>query len=212
MRYTTMITSKPKFCELAIALLPTPEIEQEAIRLNKQLEHALIDCPNKINLIHISLFQGRFRESQFEKIVESLKQIAELTSSFRIELDSKLTEACGNLFWNAKLQSQLFDLHKQVVAAISPYRDGILPVFVDCYPKLSKDKQQFIDDYGTPHVFRNFFPHITVYYNIDPSKFNCAKTIKPQKHFSFFTNKLIVGRIGYDGNLEEINGEFDLKV
>lgn len=207
-----MITVKPKFCELAIALLPTPEVEQEATRLNKQLEHALIDYPNKKNLIHISLFQGRFRESQFEKIVESLKHIAELTSPFCIELDSELTEACGNLFWNAKLQSQLLVLHKKVVAVISPYRDGILPVFVDCYPKLSKDKQRFIDDYGTPHVFQNFFPHITVYYNIESSKINCFKTIRPQKHFSFFTNKLIVGRIGYDGNLEKIDSQFHLKV
>lgn len=206
-----MNTIKPKFYQITIALLPNAEIIKEAERLNVKFEQLLTDIPNKKNIIHISLFQGYFCRMQLEKISEMLSQIVDSTFSLRIELDSKLTEACANLFWNVKPQAQLYELHKNILTAISPYREAPLPVFLDCYAQLPLIQQQLIDRYGTPHALHNFQPHITLYYNVGHRLKNDIKVIKPQRNFSFLVNQLIIGRIGYTGNLKEIYRKFQIK-
>ncbi|EDP46484.1 DUF1045 domain-containing protein [Rickettsiella grylli] len=205
-----MTISKHDCDELTIALIPSNEIVKEAIRLNNQLEQALEDIPNKQNLIHISLFQGRFRCSQLEKIGITLDNLTKPLDPFKLELDAELKESCTNLFWNIKENVQLLRLHTDILKAVSPYREGILPVFKDCYTQLSQAQQQLIDRYGTPHVLQNFNPHITVYYNVDHKKINCV-AIKPQpSYLNFSATQLIVGHIGYDGNLEKIYKKFQL--
>lgn len=206
-----MTLSKRDFDELTIALIPSNEIVKEALRLNRQLEQVLEDIPNKQNIIHISLFQSRVRCSQLEKISIALNSLAKSIKPFKLELDAELKEACTNLFWNIKENLQLVTLHTDILKAISPYREGILPIFKDGYTQLSQTQQQLIDRYGTPHVLQNFNPHITVYYNMDHEKIDCLSEIKPKQsclHFS--ATELIIGHIGYDGNLKKIYKKFQL--
>lgn len=206
-----MTISKHDFDELTIALIPEDKIVKEAMQLNGQLEQALENIPNKQNFIHISLFQGRFRCSQLKKIGIALNNIAKSIEPFKLELDAELKEACTNLFWNIKESLQLFKLHADILKAISPYHEGRLPVFEDSYIKLNRTQQQLIDRYGVPHVLQNFNPHITVYYNVDRKKVDCLTGIKPQQScLNFSATQLIVGHIGYDGNLEKIYKKFQL--
>jgi 2'-5' RNA ligase len=207
-----MIISKLDFDKLTIALIPALKIMNEATRLNRELEKKLTGIPNKKNIIHISLFQGQFRSSHLKKIGEELAEISMHTSSLVLKFAPVLTNASTNLFWNVQSNFQLHKLHKKILASISPYREGVLPVFVDGYSHLSLVQQQLLECYGTPHALQNFNPHMTVYYGVGHSDLEQVKVIKPQQQYlSGVSDKLVVGRIGYAGNLEEIFEQFQLK-
>lgn len=113
--------------------------------------------------VHATLYLTDFPEGSDAAIKEAVEKIASQYRPFPIKA-SGLTVTQGNwAFINLDDSNKLQRLADEVTLAIEPLRDqkATLPDWVKNYPnKLAAFKR-----YGSPNVFQNFQPHLTLLAN-----------------------------------------------
>lgn len=212
--HSTCAASSVNSTELGIILIPSSTISADSYRMNQKFNKNL-KTVNIENIPHISLFQGRFPDKNKTLLEESVTDIARRTLPFKIEMEENLKDTKENIFWMVKPNPQIVALHKQILAALPRYTDGLLMQQVIDIPSNSLTSEQTlkIKKYGIFWVDENFFPHITIFYNSnDNTAVSTLLThIKPAKVASqFVVSKIAIARLGYAGNVVEILREFDL--
>lgn len=110
--------------------------------------------------VHATLYLTEFPKSALTKIKQAVHQIAKRHQTIPLVAHG-LTVTKGNwAFINLNWSKSLQRLTDQVTLAIEPYRypTPTLPNWVKKYPnKLTAFKR-----YGSPNVFQNFQPHLTL--------------------------------------------------
>jgi len=113
--------------------------------------------------VHATLYLTNFPEDAKSAIEKAVKQIATQYRPFPIKANG-LTVTKGNwAFINLDDSSKLQRLADEVTLAIEPLRDkhAPLPGWVKNYP----NKLAAFQRYGSPNVFQNFQPHLTLLAN-----------------------------------------------
>lgn len=204
--------SKLSYKEYVIALLLPDEYVVEAQKLNDKISRKL-SCQNLTNRFHITLYQGRFSESQIQEIFKKLS-----ANNFippRITMESKIKyEEKKYINWNVVENKELNNLHYEVLRIAAPYHQGALKRTIDNYQKFDLNKQKQIDEYGVNAVLSDYKPHVTLFYlpsedlrvesairDVDLSIINNGEVL---------ANNLVIGETGYDGNLTNIVNQLDL--
>ena len=211
--------------EYGIVLLPTPEVGVEAERLNKEITKTFPNMPNQPNNFHITLLQGRFKESNLASLIEAVK--ATLTDNFirplEIELEPALSlHGAQNIFCDVKKNSDLLNLHGLILHNISMLRDASLQRYQDTYLTLAPHHQKQIDQFGVRGVLEHYHPHFTLFYGEKPVKEQIeaqtqkiqqvAQSLVPNKDLLKFTATTVaIGELGYQGNLIKIIERIELK-
>jgi 2'-5' RNA ligase len=158
-------------------------------------------------LPHISLFQGRFLNTNIDKLIEITKSVFSNISSFPIKLDSQLQiRSNGNIFWNAEKSETLQSLHKLALKNFHPLTKGLL---MDQMQKLlqqtniSQRQRYLIENFGSPLSAENFTPHITICNVNDIKSKKSISEIKPPS-YSWTVFEYQIGTLRSDGSIAEV--------
>lgn len=192
-----------------IALLPSEEIRDKAIRINKQLlknNEKLIKLHKENCLPHISLSMGCVEKKNIPKIKKRLEKLAkEFSPNLKVTgmqvfvlPDGKKTSS-----FEIEKTKNLQKLHEEVMKELSPYMTYDVEVsMVRAPPKVEKFTLDWVNNYPQGSAFGKFFPHITL-------GFGEAKKIKlPIK---FKATKLTVCHLGNYCTCRKILASVDLK-
>ncbi|MCE0494809.1 2'-5' RNA ligase family protein [Vibrio salinus] len=110
--------------------------------------------------VHVTLYLTEFPEESISKIKQSVQNLVKKTKPFPLVADG-ITVTKGNwVFIDIQRSQALQRLADQVTMAIEPYRvmNPELPQWVKKYP----GKLAAFERYGSPNVFQNFQPHLTL--------------------------------------------------
>lgn len=211
--------------EYGIVLLPTPEVGVEAERLNKETAKTFPNMFNQPNSFHITLFHGRFKESNLASLIEAVKATLTDYSIHPLAVESKpqLTPAGSQyILWDTVKSPDLLNLHGIILHTLSLLKDGTLQRCQDAYPNLAPHYQEQIKQFGLHAVLEHYEPHITLFYGEKPIKEQIeaqtqkiqqvAQSLVPNKDLLKFTATTVaIGELGYQGNLIKIIERIELK-
>lgn len=113
--------------------------------------------------VHATLYLTDYPEGSQEAIKRAVKSIVEQQQAFAITAEGFKVSKSNWAFINLHLSNKLQRLSDEMTLALEPLRDqhAKVPTWVNSYPnKLTAFKR-----YGSPNVFQNFQPHLTLLAN-----------------------------------------------
>ena len=151
--------------------------------ISKGLKEAGIDSLySKGYAIHMTLYLTEYKPESLKKIKEVVNKIAKETKPFDVNF-YRLRKTGGNWFMlDAENNGIIQGLADEVTVRLNKYRatDAKVPDWAKSIP----EKVKSFNLYGSPNVFMNFDPHITLLTPEDPAKidtFTSKYTFKPFK-------------------------------
>jgi 2'-5' RNA ligase len=167
-----------------IVLLPSEEIINKAIEINKKLKDDPIQL-NKINCLpHISLCMGLMNEKNFEKIKKIIFEISKDFSKLNLTIN-KICDKQNSfkILYNENLQN----LHEKIMINLLPYLTFNAKI-ENCFspPKVNEKTLFWINNYKKTS-FENFDPHITLGIN---------NIQKQNLNINFTASKLAICHLG----------------
>lgn len=130
-------------------------------QLNGQLDKFNLTGLSKTGRVpHITLYLTEYNRAALSKLKQDVRKISDNWHSSPVELAS-LTRTKDNwLMISVRDNGNLQKMSDAVVnsAATLRYKDAQMPSWVNSYP----EKKESFQKYGSPNVFANFQPHITV--------------------------------------------------
>lgn len=152
-----------------VFLIPAKTADQTVKTISSQLKHEKLSSLYSQNYLpHITLYLTEYPQGSLATIQTKLKQLTAQIKPFYITLD-KIERTKGDwLMLNVENSRELQHLADSVTVAMEPLRalNPQLPNWVAKYPaKLAAFKR-----YGSPNVFTNFQPHITLLPQADSTK------------------------------------------
>ncbi|MFC3025386.1 2'-5' RNA ligase family protein [Vibrio zhugei] len=158
--------------------------------------------------VHITLYLTEFPSSAQEKITQIVQRFAKTQAPFPITA-SGVTVTKGHwAFIDVKRSAALQRLADEITLALEPLRvsDPTMPDWVKAYP----NKQAAFERYGSPNVFQNFTPHLTlVGGETNPNLAKFAKAM--HQHPPYVQGKIVgigVGITDKWGQQKTILGEY----
>jgi len=145
------------------------EIWESLEFLDKEFEFKYI--LNKENAIpHITLFQGLFPEKNIDNLAQAISDIAGNTRGFKLKFKD-LVNFKSSVWAEFIKNPEVSNLHARVVEDIQPLREGLVePQFESTHPvyqSLTVTRRKMVDEYGYPHLFEMFEPHISLMKLVD---------------------------------------------
>ncbi len=155
--------------------------------ISKGLKEAGIDSLySKGYAIHITLYLTEYKPESLKKIKEVVNKIAKETKPFDVNF-YRLRKTGGNWFMlDAENNGIIQGLADEVTVRLNKYRatDAKVPDWAKSIP----EKVKSFNLYGSPNVFMNFDPHITLLTPEDPAKID---TFTSKYNFKPFKAKVI---------------------
>lgn len=126
-------------------------------------EQGMISFYEKGMPVHATLYLTDYAQGSEDAIKRAVKSIAEQHQSFPLTAQGFSVSQSNWAFLNLHYSSKLQRLSDEVTLAISPLRDPntAIPDWVKNYP----NKLTAFERYGSPNVFQNFQPHLTLLAN-----------------------------------------------
>ena len=165
--FTLITLSMPSFANsISINVFAIPSkpiinlVEQTSDSLKKQ---GMISFYERGMPVHATLYLTDFTQGSEESIKHAVKRIVEQHKEFAITAKGFSVTQSNWAFINLQYSSQLQRLSDEVTMAIEPLRDtnAAIPNWVKSYP----NKLTAFERYGSPNVFQNFQPHLTLLAN-----------------------------------------------
>ena len=142
-------------------LIPSHHVELPLAQITKHItDVGLTPLLEQGYLPHITLYLTQYPSTNLTKIQIEAKKLAHQWRKFPITFNN-LEQSKGNwLLLNVKDSLKLQRLADEATMALSLFRDpnATLPNWVKAYP----DKIASFQRYGSPNVFAQFQPHITL--------------------------------------------------
>lgn len=163
--------------------IATKNVEDISKNLNKHNIKTLYDEGYKI---HVTLYLSEYKKEAFDKIKEVVDEISKTAKPIELEFYN-IRKTSGNwLMLDAKKAYDIQSLADEVTARLLPIRatDAKVPDWAKNIPAKAKS---FIT-YGSPNVFSNFDPHITL---LTPKKEEDILAFQKEYKFIPFKSKII---------------------
>jgi 2'-5' RNA ligase len=148
----------------------SPNIEEAAIKASEALyeEQGLEAFPFKGYQVHCTLYMTQYPVGARDEVRAKIKRLAEGVREFRASTTG-LEITSGNWFFiNLERNRNLQALSDAVVKLISPLR--VPSNFIPDWAKSMPNKVEYISKYGSPNVFDEFNPHLTLTASTDGEK------------------------------------------
>ncbi|MBI2356362.1 MAG: threonylcarbamoyl-AMP synthase [Candidatus Doudnabacteria bacterium] len=150
---------------LDIVILPPAELRH---KLGTQIKHAAQGYPhifvvdNKILIPHVSLFHIRSSNQKLKKMAQIIQDVIKkhkLPEIRSIALD--VGNEVGRSWFGIGLSNskRLRALHEAMVYSLRDLRTGMMPV---TSKHVSKQGLEYRKNFGSRHILKNFYPHITL--------------------------------------------------
>lgn len=194
---------------LHIVILPPKSSRNKLGRIGAKLskEHKLIfGVDNKKLLSHITIFGLRAQKNKLPKILKSVQEIAKSNNPFRLEL-----KGTGGLYgyfdFGVVKNPPLYKLHKEIVMAVSVFRDKSA-----VRGELKGLQAKYYKQYGARFILSLFRPHITVGRTMNSSEQKKIKQnlVAPERYF--VANGIAVTQIDSQSQVTKVLGEFKFKL
>lgn len=145
-----------------IVLLPDAELAAKAIRASKELEPLGTEfvLGEERNIPHASLYLVMLRTEDLPTVEQKLAAAAAKTTRLALEADQYM-QAVGYIDANYIKTPAVIALHEQIVADISPLRDGLRPESAKKLASATGLAKQNIEQYGDHRIGELFRPHLT---------------------------------------------------
>lgn len=135
-------------------------VEQTSSALKKE---GIISFYDKGMPVHATLYLTDYPQSAQQEIKRTVKEIVEQHQAFAITAEGFKVSKSNWAFINLQPSRKLQRLSDEVTLALEPMREqnAIVPAWVKSYP----NKLTAFERYGSPNVFQNFQPHLTLLAN-----------------------------------------------
>lgn len=193
-----------------IAIIPPAPIARRAIALSQQLKDQggrfVLDGKNYFP--HVTLYMTEFPTKNLSKIKKALRHIIHGTHSFSLRAEKYQHHSDGYLDVHFSKNRALRLLHKNIVHALNPLRDGLMrPKDRKRLSGFTKTQQRNLLQYGYRDALRLFKPHLTF------TKFftNNMHPRMPKIAFSFSATLIGLFQSGKHGTCKKVFASFYLQ-
>ncbi|KYQ90872.1 hypothetical protein DLAC_07743 [Tieghemostelium lacteum] len=206
--------------QLDIHLNLDPVTYELAIEYNQQVNTL---APNdqiflgKISIPHVTLYLTDFQNDSIpylqEVILNNIDILSKVGESCQVEMTNIMVSAQYGM-WNATVLPCLQYLSDFVVNNTYQYitPNQSIPSWVYALPEpIRSEKIAMITKYGSPNVFSQFQPHITLAWDAIDNLVNVFDTINIQPH-QFYSPSIGIGNVGdYGTVLDNQYGTFNFE-
>lgn len=199
--------------DLNIVILPDESVSQTLIKWSEQIasQFSTAYTLNRIDkLPHFSLYSARYPIKNQDAIEKQVRTIAAMTNSFPITL-SGFSVFSGYLFYDAKKNKALMNLHNQIVDALNPLREGLITDNQRQLTGLSTEQQRAIEKFGYVSVGKLYMPHISITKMIDSHEARQALALLPNMELTFKATKVAIAFVGAYGTCPQPLKVIELK-
>jgi len=202
------------FTRLNTAFIPPKEISEKAIELSKAISnstetHFVLDGVNFYP--HITIYAPEYPEEKMSEVLEAVEQVSK--SFFPIKFKYKRIDSLqGYIGISFDQAPEIKAIHKQIVEALNPLREGRIREKYSEYQMQFTDAQlKNIKEYGYPDEMNLYDPHLTITRLKDEDK---TEEIIPTINWDipeFVVSKIGVYEMGENGTCKELIKEFNLR-
>lgn len=180
-------------------LIPSHNVDKTVSTISNQLkQQQLSSLYSQGYLPHITLYLSQYSTSNLKLLKQQAQQLASQWHQFPLTLEH-IERTKGNwLMLEISNTRELQRLADTAAITVSPLRsmDQTAPTWVSHYP----EKLAAFQRYGSPNVFTNFEPHITLLAQSDSQKLTQFMTKYGQKFQPMKFNALGIGIAAVNSN------------
>ncbi|MCC8371966.1 MAG: hypothetical protein LN568_04410 [Rickettsia endosymbiont of Pseudomimeciton antennatum] len=192
--------------EYGIVILPEEECTRVAEKLNQDIAKILSHLNNVKNYWHVTLYHGAYETKDLQQIYNKIKGLK--LQPFTLNLSKIYSTADRWIDLGAEKTKYLQELHESIVHLASPFHKHPLARSKDVYKDMSNVQREQVDNYGVSGVLELYNPHMTLFYQYPP-RFELQDTAKrvaasSKENMVCKASKIIIGELGYNGNIEKI--------
>ena len=123
-------------------------------------EESLESFPLQGFQVHCTLYMTQYPEGMKEKVLEKVKEFAEKTNEFEIKTTGLEITDGDWFFMNLDRNRNLQTLSDSLVEILAPMRAK--SDYIPEWAKKSPNKVEYISKFGSPNVYDEFNPHLTL--------------------------------------------------
>jgi len=198
--------------EYGIVILPEEKCTKAAENLNADITKLLPHLRNVQNYWHVTLYHGAYEIKDLSQIYSKIKELPLKPFTLTFTKISSTSDRWIDL--GTEKTEYLQNLHVSVVHLASPYHKRPLARSADGYKDMTSDRRQQIDAYGVSGVLELYNPHMTLFYQYPPNSELQEVAKKIETHFKknmiCKASKIVLGELGYNGNIEKIVYNVDI--
>ncbi|HAT1671205.1 TPA: hypothetical protein I8Y16_005102, partial [Raoultella ornithinolytica] len=128
---------------------------------------------------HVTLYLSTFKKNKLSDLINTVNEISENRQPFFVQINEIEKTKSGWLMLNVKNNIELQILSDEITTNVFRYRESsLLPLWTRAFP----EKRKYFEKYGSPNVFNEFEPHITVLYQgneVDIDRYLHENTLHP---------------------------------
>ncbi|MCP4956365.1 MAG: 2'-5' RNA ligase family protein [Photobacterium aquimaris] len=180
-------------------LIPSHNVDKTVSTISNQLkQQQLSSLYSQGYLPHITLYLSQYSTSNLKLLKQQAQQLASQYVQFPLTLEHIERTKGDWLMLEISNTRELQRLADTAAITVSPLRsmDQKAPTWVSHYP----EKLAAFQRYGSPNVFTNFEPHITLLAQSDPQKLTQFMTNYGQKFQPMKFNALGIGIAAVNSN------------
>ena len=199
-----------------IIILPPAEVAKRAMFWSRSIAStytADFVLDGKQFYPHITLYQAAYPDKNIPKVGKMLTSLVKNIKPFQVHA-SAFSSLVGFIFLNFVKSQEFVSLHKQIVAACNPLREGeSIPSernnLTD--PAVPEFIKYSIRTYGSALAMEAYMPHITITRLRNFSEIDSARKKLKYVDISFGVNSVYLANIGLDGTVNEIFKEIPFR-
>ncbi len=201
-----------KSVSVNVFALPSADIEQTVASVSDKLKQNGMESFYEQGFpVHITLYLTTYDEAAIPGLLAKVEMLTTTQPAVPLKAEGFTVTAGNWVFVDAVKETELQQLADKLTNALSPLRDlsAPLPAWVNAYPQ----KKAVFELYGSPNVFAQFEPHMTL----------LAAEASPalpamKKHFAAsppsatgYVKAVGVGLADAKGQITKVLGHFPLK-
>lgn len=201
-----VLATEKNIKEYGIVIFPEEKCEKEAEKLNINIAKILNNLKNVKNHWHVTLYHGAYEKNDLNEIYNKLKRLQ--LKPFTLNFTKIYSTSDRWIDLGTEKTEYLKNLHTSVVQLASPYHKGPLARSKDVYKDLTSEQREQVDNYGVSGILAMYNPHMTLFYQYPPNIKLQQAAITIKDHFKngmvCKASKIVLGELGYNGNIEKI--------
>jgi hypothetical protein len=159
---------------------------------------------------HLTLYLTQFESEAVEDVVAAVRAaLVELPCACQAYTGGFSASAVGFGLWNMQVSQCLQRLSDLVVRATYRYMvpDQPIPAWVESLPEPARSaKIQMIRLYGSPNVFSQFNPHVTLAFDVADNLTEIFHQMPIPASFPFTVLEIGIGAVGPNGTVLRVGG------
>lgn len=206
-----------KFIRLNTVFELPENVKEAIIDLSKEIvkNHEALFVLDGINFYpHITIYSPEYPESNFDKVLRAVEEIAKNTKRFEFIYEKKENHE-GFIGVGFNLSPEIKNIHREIVNKLNSLREGRIrdkyKMSLDDYKMtFSSEQRENIEKYGYPDAMNLYRPHLTI---IRLKNEILAKEVEQNldwKISNFIVDKIAIYTMGEHGTCKEKLAIFNL--